>query len=247
MNVPLTVAITLGDPAGVGPEVVCKAMATGRLRELAQWVIVGDAWLVAQEASACGWNFSECTVISDIGDVSGRGVHLLDTNQLAKADHVVGRVSAACGAAALHYVKTAAELCIDGSIDAMVTAPICKASVALNGMPDFCGHTEYIGKLCGIDQPHLLLYNRKICVVHVSTHCSLVEATRLDSNRIFETIRSGDDALQRMGFDEPRVAVCGLNPHAGEGGMFGNEEAAFISPAVARARAGHQLYGPTSS
>lgn len=231
-----TIAISLGDPAGVGPEVVCKAMATGKLRQAARWVIVGDAWLVEQEAHRYGWDFSECDVISAISQVKTGRIALLDAAQFSKSDHVVGKVSAACGAAAIQYVKTAAELCIDGSVDAMVTAPICKESVSLNHMPNFMGHTEYIAALCGDQEPRLMLFNKKISVVHVSTHVSLVEATKLSTNRIAETIRIGYEAMVRLGLPRPRIAVCGLNPHAGENGMFGTEETEFISPAITMAK-----------
>lgn len=241
----LTIAISLGDPAGIGPEVVCKAMASQKLREVASWVIVGDAWLVKQEAAAFGWDFSECRIVHDIKQVDGPGVFLLDAKQLAPENHVVGQVSKACGAAGIHYVRTAAQLCIAGAIDAMVTAPICKESVSLNDLPHFCGHTEYIAELCGNDEPRLMLYNRKICVVHVSTHISLVEATKLDTQRIFETICIGNSALKRLGVTSPRVAVCGLNPHAGENGLFGNEEAEYIAPAIQLAKdQGIDCHGP---
>jgi 4-hydroxythreonine-4-phosphate dehydrogenase len=120
----------------------------------------------------------------------------------------------------------------------MVTGPLSKEAVALSGRPDFCGHTEYIAELCGVNESRLFLYNARLCVVHVSTHCSLAEATRLSVERIRRTIEMGHEAMLRMKGQRPRVAVCGLNPHAGENGLFGTEEAAFIAPAVGQARAG---------
>jgi 4-hydroxythreonine-4-phosphate dehydrogenase len=235
MSIAPLIAISTGDPAGIGPEIVCKAMTDESVTNLARWLLIGDAWIIKQAAAATAWDFSECHVIDNIAQRKEGCIQLLDVGQLSESEHVVGQVNAACGRAALQYITTAAELCIQQHVQAMVTAPICKESVALNDMPTFRGHTEYIGGLCGNMHPRLMLYNKRVCVVHVSTHCSLREATQLQIHRILETIQVGHDALQKLGFDRPRVAVCGLNPHAGEHGMFGTEEAEFITPSIQQA------------
>jgi 4-hydroxythreonine-4-phosphate dehydrogenase len=130
----------------------------------------------------------------------------------------------------------------------MVTAPINKEAVteALRGEGrSFSGHTEYIAELCHVEEPRMLLWSERLSTIHVSTHIALASACHLDTERIFQTIEIGHDAMRRLGVARPRIAVCGLNPHAGEHGLFGNEDERFIRPAVERARAaGVECSGP---
>jgi 4-hydroxythreonine-4-phosphate dehydrogenase len=126
----------------------------------------------------------------------------------------------------------------------MVTAPLNKEAVALSGRR-FSGHTEYIAELCGGADSRMLLVSERLRVAHVTTHRALREACNLDRERILRTIELGDEALERMGIEQRRIAVCGLNPHAGENGLFGSEDAEFIAPAVEAARArGIRCGGP---
>ncbi len=232
-----TIAVTLGDPAGIGPEVALRALADSETRAMARWILIGDKWLMDEVGPHVGYQPTD--VVDSRAALAPAlersSVVVFDQRQLARSDWVIGRPHAASGRAGLAYVKVATELCLSGLAQAMVTAPLCKEAVALNGEP-FTGHTEYIGQLCGVPEPRLMLYNRRLCVVHVSTHCSLLEATRLSTSRILSTIELGHAALMRLDWPQPRIAVCGLNPHAGEGGMFGREEAEFIAPAIAAAR-----------
>jgi 4-hydroxythreonine-4-phosphate dehydrogenase len=169
---------------------------------------------------------------------------LLDFDTRFADDYRIGQLSQSCGEAALKYVERATRLCLDGKAEGIVTAPLNKEAVSLAGKP-FCGHTEYIADLCGVDESRMLLVNDQLCVVHVSTHCSLLDATHLDQRRIRQTIQLGHEALGILGHEKPRVAVCGLNPHAGENGMFGREESEFIVPAIEQARAaGVDCQGP---
>jgi 4-hydroxythreonine-4-phosphate dehydrogenase len=240
-----TIAITMGDPAGVGPEICFKALADPKLQEIARWVLVGDAWLADHPCSAA--TARPPVVVTDWADAAPpQRVVMLDRNALAESELSVGQVSAACGRAALDYVQTAAKLCLDRRVDAMVTAPINKESVVLAGNEGFCGHTEYLGDLCGVSEPRMLFFHDKLRVVLVSTHVSLSEAIRrCTTGRILETIRMGHDAMQRLGWEQPRIAVCGLNPHAGEHGLFGSEEAEQITPAIeAAAEIGIDCTGP---
>ncbi len=209
---PLTIAITMGDPAGVGPEVVRKALEDPLLRQMADWLVVGDAGI--------------------LGPVPAR---VLDARQLRPEQVTPGRLSAECGRAAIEYVRLATELCLSGQAAAMVTAPLNKEAVALSGRR-FSGHTEYIAELCGGSDSRMLLVSERLRVVHVTTHRPLREACNLDRGRIVRTIELGDGAMRLMGFTTPRIAVCGLNPHAGENGLFGSEDAEFIAPAVEEAR-----------
>ena len=238
-----TIAISLGDPAGVGPEVALKALRDPQIREIARWVLVGDEWSVRRDAQASQFlPDSFCAEISDTDDEAS--VTVLDVNELDEADCLVGEISQECGRASLAYVRKAAELCLEGEAAAMVTAPISKEAVNYT-YPGFTGHTEYIAQLCGADDSRLMLANDQLRVVHVSTHCSLAEAASLNTDRILRTIELGHEALVLLGWDDPRVAVCGLNPHAGEHGMFGNDEATKIIPAIDAAQSrGINCEGP---
>jgi 4-hydroxythreonine-4-phosphate dehydrogenase len=126
----------------------------------------------------------------------------------------------------------------------MVTAPLNKEAVVLSGQ-EFCGHTEYIAQLCGVGESRMLLVNDRLSVVHVTTHISMIDATRLTKSRITTTLKLAAEAYERLRAKRPRIAVCGLNPHAGENGLFGSEEADTIVPAIATARAeGIDCVGP---
>jgi len=229
------IAISIGDPAGVGAEVTLKALEDKQLCALAEWLVVADRAALNAAGSACGINAADlpCAVI--------------ETDDLP-ADHALqfGQLRAEYGAAAIGYVKRAAELCQEGLADAMVTAPLNKEAVTLSGR-SFSGHTEYIAELTGATESRMLLVSEKLATVHVSTHIPLERACKLDRSRIVRTIELGNEALTLMRLKPPRIAVCGLNPHAGEHGLFGTQDAEVIAPAIAAARAqGIDCSGPHS-
>ncbi|MEE2686018.1 MAG: 4-hydroxythreonine-4-phosphate dehydrogenase PdxA [Planctomycetota bacterium] len=244
MNEPLPrLTITMGDPAGIGPEVTVKALADPSVRGLADWIVVGESVVLEPMAAAAGFGFDRVIGVED--EIPSAGLPLLDCRTDFRDDFCMGRLSIPCGKAALEFVDRATGLCLDGKAQGIVTAPLNKEAVVRGGEESFCGHTEHIARLCGVMQPRMLLVNDQLCVVHVSTHCSLANATRLDVGRIVKTVQLGHEALGRLGFTNPRVAVCGLNPHAGENGMFGSEESEFIVPAIEEARAaGIDCQGP---
>ncbi len=229
------IAISIGDPAGIGAEIALRALEDHSVASLARWLLIGDsaALNAAGRISGIDPGSLPCTVI-------GTGV--------LAADHLIafGQLRAEYGAAAVAYVRRAVELCMSGEADAMVTAPLNKEAVALSGQA-FSGHTEYIAELTGAPEPRMLLYSEKLATVHVSTHISLEQACRLDRAHIVRTIQLGNDALLWMRRQSPRIAVCGLNPHAGEHGLFGRQDAEIIVPAIAEARAlGIDCSGPYS-
>ena len=243
-----TVAITTGDPAGIGPEVVLKALADQELLNTARWVVIGDSAILNMVGKQIGLKPPDC-IVQDGAQIAARWhcyttgrpsaetaqVCLLDLQQLEPSQFTIGQLSAACGSAALEYVRTATRLCLDGQVDAMVTAPLNKEAVSLTGK-SFTGHTEFIADLSKAEESRMLLVNDHLRVIHVSTHCSLWEACKLDTPRILRTIQLGNEALQSLGFAEPRIAVCGLNPHAGENGLFGSEDLELIVPAIQAAQ-----------
>jgi 4-hydroxythreonine-4-phosphate dehydrogenase len=235
MNRLARIAISIGDPAGVGAEIALKALRDDSVASLAQWILIADKAALNAASQLCGIDPATlpCT--------------LVDTGTLP-ADHAVafGQLRAEYGLAAIAYVRRAVELCMSGEADAMVTAPLNKEAVTLSGR-SFSGHTEYIAELTGAPEPRMLLYSEKLATIHVSTHIPLEQACKLDRARIVETIRLGNDALLWMRRRAPRVAVCGLNPHAGEHGLFGAQDAAIIAPAIDEARAlGIDCSGPHS-
>lgn len=227
------IALTLGDPAGVGPEVVLKALADPQVLSQARWLIVGDASVI------------ETAELRTNNTLPGEpAVKVIDCNVLQKRKVTPGKLDATYGAAALEFVRTAVQLCRSGEAGAMVTGPLNKEAVALNKV-HFTGHTEYIGDLCGASQSRMLLVNDRLRVLHVTTHCSLQEACQITQDRVLQTLRLGHESLQLLGVNDRRIAVCGLNPHAGENGLFGPEDDAVIRPAVEAARSeGIDCHGP---
>lgn len=227
----LVIAVTLGDPAGIGPEVVLKGLADPDIAALARWVVVGDRDVLAREGERCG------IPLASLPHVSVHHVPMFD----AHTPVVTGRLDAACGRAAVAYVREATDMCLRGEAVAMVTAPINKEAVSLSGVT-FSGHTEYISERCaqhtgGPDDSRMMLTNPRLSVVHVTTHLALREACKLNAARITRTIALGHEAMRWLGLERPRIAVCGLNPHASEHGLFGDEEDAAIGPAMEAARA----------
>jgi 4-phospho-D-threonate 3-dehydrogenase / 4-phospho-D-erythronate 3-dehydrogenase len=229
------IAISIGDPAGIGAEIALKALSDPRVALLAQWLLVADPAALDAAARVCA---------IDPGTLP---FTLFETDTLP-AGHAIafGQLRAEYGLAAVAYVRRAAELCMNGQADAMVTAPLNKEAVTLSGRA-FSGHTEYIAELCGAAEPRMLLYSEKLATVHVTTHIPLEQACRLDRASIVRTIRLGNDALQWMNRRAPRIAVCGLNPHAGEHGIFGRQDLEIVAPAIDDARAfGIDCSGPHS-
>lgn len=229
------IAVSIGDPAGIGAEITLKALQDQSVSSLAHWLIVGDSAVLNAAASACS---------IDPGTLP---FTLVESDTLA-ANHTVafGQLKAEYGTAAITYVRRAVELCMSGKADAMVTAPLNKEAVTLSGR-HFSGHTEYIAELTGAAESRMLLYSERLATVHVTTHIPLADACRLDRTRIVRTIQLGNDALTWMNRRAPRIAVCGLNPHAGEHGLFGRQDMETIAPAITEARVlGIDCSGPHS-
>lgn len=227
------IAISCGDPCGIGPEVVLKALADETLAFSARWLVV---------ASPGVWAPVEALTGIATRDLSN--VEFVPSDAELPSPLAFGQVSGAAGAASLRYVEEATRLCLQGRAEAMVTAPVSKEAVSLGGR-HFTGHTEYIAELCGTPDTRMLLYNERLSTVHVTTHCSLRQACNLKAPAILRTIQLGHQVMIRLGRPHPRIAVCGLNPHAGENGLFGTEDLEFIAPAVqAAVKQGMDCLGP---
>ena len=230
------IAVTIGDPAGIGPEVVLKAVAEQEVLRACVPFIVGDAQLLAHTARKldlqCGYDIVRVGEPLPDG-VDGPVIYHLDNIGAAIEP---GVESGAAGRAAAQYIEAAVELCMAGRLDAISTAPINKRALFLGGY-SFPGHTEFLTHLTGAEETAMAFVASNLRVVLISTHVPLAEAIRLvERERIQRVVRLADRELRRWGIERPRIAVAALNPHGAEGGLFGVEEAAEIVPAVQACR-----------
>lgn len=231
-------AITLGDPAGIGPEVVLKALMHDDVYAQADPLVIGDRRVVERTVSALGLPLA-IQAIADVRNAtfSPGTVTLLDLENADPDAFAIGEESAVAGSAAVDYVFRACDLAMAGEVDAIVTAPLNKAAMHMAGYT-YAGHTELLTERTNAPRVSMLLIGPGLRIVHVSTHVALSEAiARVTPQRVEEVIQLAHDACRALGIPEPRIAVAGLNPHASEGGIFGNEEAQSIVPAIAAARA----------
>ncbi len=240
------IAITMGDAAGVGPEVIMKALAHPDVNALCRPLVVGDARRLARAGAIVGSTLAICPIqaADDARYVPGV-VDCLDL-AIVPEDAPFGRLSAACGEAAYRFIERAVALALAGDVDALCTAPINKEALNAAGHR-FPGHTELLAQLTGAAEVSLMLMAPGLRVIHVTAHIGLLDAIELiDAGLVERTIARGRDLLQRAGTTEPRIAVCGINPHAGEGGLFGRgEEQTKIVPAIRECRErGWRVEGP---
>lgn len=236
------IAITLGDPCGIGPEIVLKAFADGLP---APAVVVGDAGVLEREVRRLRLPLAVRTIAAPESlPEDAASVPVLATTALPE-NLPVGRVDVRAGEAAYRYIARAAMLAMRGEVRAMVTAPINKEAMHRAGH-DYPGHTELLAELAGHVPVRMMLANRELRTVLVTIHLALRDAlAALSRELIGETIAIANDALRSAGIVAPRIAVAGVNPHAGEGGAFGREEIELVAPAVADARArGIDASGP---
>jgi len=236
-----TVGVTLGDSSGVGPEILLKAFRGGLIQ--CPIAVFGDLAALAyyNESLDCG---VALRAASGPVDYAPGTLNVIDPGILNAGEVTPGKLNAKSGQAARANVVAAAKAALAGEIAAMVTLPMNKEATQLTD-PSFVGHTELIGAVCGADDVTIMLVSDQLIVTHVTTHCSLAEAiARAKQPRIRAILKLTCDAVSKL-IDKPRIAVAGLNPHAGESGLFGREEIEEIQPAVAWARSqGMPVEGP---
>lgn len=240
------VGITMGDPAGVGPEVIVKALQYDEVWEQCIPLVIGDVGQLRRAAQLVHARV-DITAITSPSEVpaGGRGVYVIQTGQVP-ADLPLGQLSPIAGEAAYQYVVRAVELAQAGEIDAICTAPLNKEAMQSAGHM-FPGHTELLGHLTGRKDFAMVLISPDLRVAHVSTHVGLKQAMALATReREVKVIEIGAELMRRIGIAHPRIAVCGLNPHAGEHGLFGEgEEEREIVPAIEHMRGqGYDVFGP---
>ncbi len=235
------IAITMGDSSGVGPEIVLRSFVDGFLDD--NVVVYGDASVLRAGAALLGLADGIEVVDSPATTTPGR-LAVVDLARLTEAQFTPGELSSASGAAARDYVERATFDALAGHVAAIVTMPMNKEATQRSD-PGFVGHTEFIATLCNTEKVTMMLTNGPLAVTHVSTHCSLRTAIeRVRTPRVLDVITLTDTTLRRF-LDRPRIAVCGLNPHAGEHGLFGDEDIEHITPAIEAARAaGIDASGP---
>lgn len=250
-----TVALTMGDPAGVGPEIIAGAWKWPGLTEQSRPIVIGHPEILRRAAR--------------LRELRAEIVEVGSAREAAPSEHVVpcmrcgaddvldmnpGRIDSRAGQAAYDAVVAAARLAIDGEVDAITTAPLHKEALHLAGHP-YPGHTELLAELCGVDDFAMMLYlgpgdplaaTGGLAVVHVTLHTALANALKeLDQDGVLAKARLADRFMTRLNGVRPRIGVCALNPHGGEGGLFGTEEQTIIRPAVeCGRREGMQLEGP---
>ncbi|MDQ0679631.1 4-hydroxythreonine-4-phosphate dehydrogenase [Arthrobacter pascens] len=240
------VAVTMGDGAGVGPEVVVAAVLDPKINAECRPVVVGDALRLRQAADILGIHaeIQPVATVQDAVFTPGR-VNVIDLALLPE-DLAWGELSPVAGHAAYEYIRVASELAMAGTVQAICTAPLNKEALHAAGHI-FPGHTELLAQLTGTEEVSMMLSTPKIKVIHVTTHIGLMDAIRkINPDLVERTIRRGHEALIRAGIPQPKIGVCAINPHAGENGLFGQgEEAEKIAPGVKAAQAeGIDVTGP---
>ncbi|MCK2054893.1 4-hydroxythreonine-4-phosphate dehydrogenase PdxA [Methylobacterium sp. 37f] len=241
-----TIAITMGDPAGIGPEIIMKALAHADVRALCRPLVIGDAERLRQAGRIVGTGMS-VESLSDAGaaDFQKTAVQCLNL-QVVPADLPFGQVSPVAGEAAYRYIEKAVEVVQAGQAQGICTAPLSKEALHAAGHK-FPGHTELLAHLTGTPEVSMMLVSPKLRVIHVTTHIGLIDAiAKIEPGLVERVIARGHGVLVKAGIANPKIGVCAINPHAGENGLFGRgEEAAKITPAIEACRAkGWDVRGP---
>lgn len=240
------IGITMGDAAGIGPEIIAKSFANHDLSTLARAVVVGDAGRLRKVADLLGLDVRVRPIASMEEARFERGVIDCFDLQLIPEDLPFGKLSAVAGDAAFRFIEKAVELAKEGRIDAICTAPLNKEALHAGGHK-FPGHTEMLAHLTGVEEVSMMLVAPNLRVIHVTTHIGIIDAIRkIEPGLVERTIQRGYDTLRKAKIENPRIAVCGINPHAGENGLFGyGEEEEKILPAIEVLRArGMNIEGP---
>jgi 4-hydroxythreonine-4-phosphate dehydrogenase len=237
--------ITMGDAAGIGPEIIVKALAEKNIYDVARPVVFGDKKIMERAIGIIGTDL-KCQAVQDpsqAGKTYGT-IDIIDLDNLP-LDLPFAQVDGRAGKAAYEYIEKAVDYALKKEIHAIVTAPLNKEALNLGGN-HYPGHTEILGALSGQKDYSMMLVSGALKVIHVTTHVPLRQACDLvKKDRVLRVIRLADDTLKMMGILEPRIAVSGLNPHSGEHGLFGTEDELEITPAINEAKAmGMNVTGP---
>ncbi len=230
------IAVTLGDPAGIGPEIALKAALSGQVQAMCRTLLVGDPRALESHAAACGYGALPLRTFARPSDVTWEegAISFLAVDVLPDEPIALGQTRAAYGRAGIEFSRVAIEAALAGCVDAVVVAPQSETAIALAGIP-FDGNPSFLARCTGtaVEDVFLMLCFDAYRIVHVTGHLSLRRAIEaVSTERVLKAIAATASALRRLGVERPRIAVSGLNPHAGESGLFGTEEIDIIAPAV---------------
>lgn len=241
-----TIAITMGDPAGIGPEVIMKALALDDVHAICEPLVIGDAERLRQAGRIAGLDLA-VDALKSVADANfaSRNVQCLDLGNVPQ-DLPFGQMSPVAGEAAYRYIEKAVEVTNSGFAQAICTAPLSKEALHAAGHK-YPGHTELLAHLTGTPEVSMMLVSPKLRVIHVTTHIGLIDAiAKIEPGLVERVIARAHGVLVKAGIANPKIGVCAINPHAGENGLFGHgEEAEKITPAVEICRAkGWDVRGP---
>jgi 4-hydroxythreonine-4-phosphate dehydrogenase len=244
------IGISVGDPAGIGPEITAKALSVKEIYDICRPLVIAEKEMMKAATILCGLDQTIHVVSSPHkGKYILGSIDMLNLKNIKPQQVVYKKISAECGRASFEYIRKVIQLAMEGEIDATVTGPIHKEALNMAGYHQYAGHTEIYGDLTKTKDYAMMLIYKKFRVIHVTTHMSLKSACdHVKKERVYQVINLGNKTLKRMGIQKPRLAVAGLNPHAGESGLFGNEEIEEIIPAIEKAKTnGIDVQGPISS
>ena len=240
------IAVTMGDPAGIGPEIVAKSIADKATYDVARCIVIGDKKVMEKAIEIVGTDLKVNVVESPAdGDYSYGVLNMIDLDNIDMSRFEYGKINAMCGQAAFDYIKKSIEITMDKQADAVATTPINKESLHAAEV-DFIGHTEIFGALTGTADPLTMFETNGLRVFFLTRHKSLRDMLDdIKKDRIIDYVERCTDALRRLGVKEGTMAVAGLNPHSGEHGLFGWEEVKEIAPAVEELKErGFNVAGP---
>ncbi|HIE18311.1 TPA: 4-hydroxythreonine-4-phosphate dehydrogenase PdxA [Candidatus Bathyarchaeota archaeon] len=240
------VGVTMGDPAGIGPEITLKALSKPSVCRLCKPVVIGDLKLLEKTSEKLSLDISLRDTDS-LGEALGKIgiVDVIDLENIDLSSFEFGKASAKGGKASVEYIERAVDLALHGEIDAITTCPINKQAIRMAGSP-YIGHTEMFGALCGVKDPLVMFWVRGVKIFFLTRHAPLAEAIQaVKKEHIVEIVTRIAFELRRVGFNKPVIAVASLNPHASDGGLIGDEERKEIVPAVEELRSrGFHVVGP---
>ncbi|MBQ3428476.1 MAG: 4-hydroxythreonine-4-phosphate dehydrogenase PdxA [Mogibacterium sp.] len=248
MDKPL-IAVTMGDPAGIGPEIVARTVADKDLFAETNCIVIGDAQILEEAIAVTGADLRINIVEApESGDYSAGVLNLIDLDNVDMGRFRYGEISAMCGRAAFEYIEKATQITMEGKADAISTAPINKEALRAAGV-DFIGHTEIFGKLTNTNDPLAMFETCGMRIFFLTRHVSMrAMVDMITKERVIDYVERCTEALARLGVTEGTMAVAGLNPHSGEHGLFGWEEVSEIVPAVEDLRSrGYDVTGPESA
>lgn len=229
--------ITMGDPAGIGPEIIAKVIDSGEIFPLCRPVVVGDAGVMRKLIEDMRLSVTVRSIVSLTEADPGTGkIDVLDLHNVDISKHSWGRPNVSSGKATVEYVKKAAELTMSHGADAVVTAPINKEMMNAAGF-NYGGHTELLADITGSKEYGMMFVGGGLRIILATIHLALKDVARaITRETVLKSLRLANKAMEYFGIEKPRIGVAALNPHAGEGGLFGNEEWDEILPAVIMAR-----------